>query len=397
MNAPLPAAIAVRELRPDGVRYELPRRLIGRLRFIGLLPMGFGACLCSVAVFWAMQASRGGGFGWVLALFGLPFLYGGCKPMALGLLILAGRCEIELRGGVLRVTERCGLVRWSRRQPADAITRFNVRVSDSAGATALSFLGDLAALDADCGKPKGFLIALGYPREWLHALGDDLASRCNLATPGRVLAPHKLTVETVAEPLRQPKPFAQADNLNQPAGSEVTLEPQVDGFTLHVPPAGVWRSSRFLLIFGVVWCAFCALFTWLMISTKDRMSLLAMPFLAPFWAIGIVMIFVAIKSGRRRATIRATGDRLCITYTGVFRTQTREWSRDEIAAICTGPSGTEINHVPLIELQICPRAGGTFGLLAGRDTAELQWIAAVLRQALGAPPATAADGLRKTG
>ena len=130
------------------------------------------------------------------------------------------------------------------------------------------------------------------------------------------------------------------------------------------------------------------------------MSLLAMPFLALFWAIGLGMVFVAVKSGRRRATIRATGDRLSIAYVGVFRAQTREWSRDEIAAVCAGPSGTEINHVPLIELQVYPRAGGKFGLLAGRDAAELQWIAAVLRQALGAAPsptATAADGLRKTG
>lgn len=388
MNAPLPAAVAVRELMPDGVRYELPRRSIGPWRFIGLLPLGFGAFFSLFAVAWMMLAARGGGwFGWLFALWGLPFFFAGCAPMAMGLFILAGRCGIELRGGALRVTEHAGPFRWTRRQPVDAITRFNVRVADASSATALSFLSNLAALEAACDKPKPFCIALGYPREWLQALGDDLARRCNLATPGRVLAPQKLTVETVTEPLRSPQPLAQEENLNQPAGSNVTLEPQADGFALHVPPTGVWRSNKSLLIFGAAWCAFCALITGPAIVAKDNTILFAMLFLALFWAIGIGMVFVAVKSGRCRATIHATGDRLRIAYVGVFRAQTREWSRDEIAAICAGPSGVEVNHVPLIELQIHPRAGGKFGLLAGRDATELQWIAAVLRQAFSAPSA----------
>ncbi|MCX6909963.1 MAG: hypothetical protein NTY01_18240 [Verrucomicrobia bacterium] len=400
MTAPLPAAIAVRELHGGGARYELPRRSLGLLRFVGLLPLGFGVFFSLFAVVWmAMAASGGGWFGWLFALWGLPFFFAGCAPMAMGLFILAGRCGVELRGGALRVTERAGPFRWTRRQPVDAITRFNVRVADASSATALGFLGSLAALDADCGKPKPFLIAIGYPREWLQALGDDLARRCNLATPGRVLAPQKLTVETVAEPLRPPQPLAQEENLNQPAGSNVTLEPQADGFALHVPPTGVWRSNKFLLIFGAFWCAFCALITGLTIGTKDNTILFAMLFLALFWAIGIGMVFVAVKSGRCRATIHATGDRLRIAYVGVFRAQTREWLRDEIAAICAGPSGIEVNDRPVIELQIHPRTGGKLGLLAGRDVAELQWIAAVLRQAFGASsePPTATGGPRRTG
>ena len=391
MNAPLPAAIVVHELRSGGVRYELPRRSLGPLRFIGLAPLGFGFFFSMFAVSWMMEAARGGGvFGWLFALWGLPFFLAGCTPMAIGMLVLAGRCEIELRDGALRATERAGWVRWSRRLPVDVITRFNVRLSNSAGATVAGLPGDLAALDADCDKPRGFPIAIGYPREWLQALGDHLAGRCNIATPARVLAPHKLDVQTVTEPLRPPESLAQLDNLSQPAGSEVTLEPQADGFTFHVPPTGLWRNNRTFLIFGTAWCAFCALFTGLIITTGDMMSLFIVLFLAVFWAVGIVMVFVAIKSSRCRATIRATGDRLRIAYVGVFRTQTREWPRDEIAAICAGASGMEVNGVPLIELQIHPRAGGKSGFLAGRDAAELQWIAAVLRHALGASPVPAA-------
>ncbi|MCX6899239.1 MAG: hypothetical protein NT105_11100 [Verrucomicrobia bacterium] len=385
MNAPLPAAIAVREvLHGGGARYELPRRPLGSLRFIGLVPLGFGAGFSLFAVIWMIAASLDGNlFGFLFALFGLPFFFAGIPPMAVGLFVLIGRCEIELRDGVLHTTERAGIFRWSRRQPADAIRQFNVRVSDPA--TAPSFLGSLAALDAACGKPKPFLIALGYPREWLQALGNDLARRCNLATPGRVLTADKLTVETVTEPLRQSEPLAQEENLNQPAGSVVTLEPQADGFTLAVPPAGIWRSNKGLVIFGVIWWSVVAAITgWLALFIVGVAGVLAL----------------AARLGRRRATIQATTNRLCIVYVGFLRVRTMEWPRDGLAAICVGPSGVEVNHKPVMELQVHPRAGRKFGLLADRDVAELQWIAAVLRQALGVsptPPVTVAGGPRRNG
>ncbi|MFA6562002.1 MAG: hypothetical protein WCV00_08875 [Verrucomicrobiia bacterium] len=385
MNAPLPAAIVVRELlHGGGVRYELPRRSIGPLRFIGLVPLGFGAGFSLFAVIWMVLASLDGNlFGFLFALFGLPFFFAGIPPMAVGLFVLIGQCEIELRDGVLRTTELAGLIRWSRRQPADAIRQFNVRVTDPA--TAPSFLGSLAALDAACGKPKPFLVALGYPREWLQALGDDLACRCNLATPGRVLAPGKVTVETVVEPMRYGETIAEQNDLNQPAGSNVTLEPQPDGFALTVPPTGIWRDNKALLIFGVIWWAVVAAITGLLVL---------------FFAGVVGVLAVAFRLGQRRATIHAMADRLRIAHVGFFRARTQEWARDELAAICVGPSGVKVNDRPVMELQVHPRAGRKFGLLADRDVAELQWIAAVLRQALGvssAPSPMALDGLRRTG
>jgi hypothetical protein len=398
MNAPLPADIAVRELHGGGVRYEFPRRALGAMRLFGMAPLGAGAFFSLFAVGWMVLAAHGGGFmGWLFALWGVPFFFAGCVPMAIGLFILIGRCDVEMRDGVLRVTERAGLVRWSRRVTVDAVRRMSVRLSNPT--TAPAFLGKLAALDADCGKPKPFLVAVGYPCEWLQAVGDDLARRCSLATSGQVFAPRKLAVETVVMPASQPATLAQEEDLNQPAGSKTTLEPQGDGFMLRVPPVGVWHGQRFLLIFSMVWCAFCALFTVLVAGSWDWEALPTLPVLAIFWAVGVGMMFVAIRSGRCSATIQATGDRLRIAYIGVFRAREQEWSRAELAAICAGPSGMEVNHRPVIELQVFPRAGRKFGLLAGRDVAELQWIAAVLRQALGVPSAlaTAEDGLRRNG
>jgi hypothetical protein len=385
MNPPIPAAITVREvLHGGGARYELPRRPLGPLRWFGLLPLGFGAFICLFAVGWMLAAAAigDGWFGWIFALWGLPFFIGGLSPVAIGLFMLIGRCEIELRDGALHTTERAGPFHWSRRQPVNAVKRFNIRTADSANAPA--FLGGLAALDADCGKPKPFLIAIGYPREWLQALGDDLARCCNLAAPGRVFGAGKLTVETVTEPLRPPQPVAQEEDLNQPAGSNITLEPQADGFTLHVPPAGLWRGNKGLIIFGVIWWAVAAAITGLV----------------TVFVVGIAgVLALAARLGRRQATIHATSDRLRIAYVGFFRSHTLDWPQAGLAAICVGPSGVEVNHKPVLELQIHPLAGRKFGFLADRDAAELQWVAAILRQALGASPTppTAGGGPRKNG
>lgn len=385
MNMPMPAAITVREaLHGGGTRYELPRRPLGPLRWLGLLPLGFGAFFSLFAAGWMLTAaSLGGGWlGWVFALWGVPFFFAGFPPMAIGLAVLIGRCDIELRDGVLHMTERAGFLHGSRRQPVNAIKRFNIRAADAANAP--GFLGALAALDADCGKPKPFLIAIGYPREWLHAVGDDLARHCNLATPGRVLAADKLTVETVTEPLRPPQPVAQEENLNQPAGSTVILEPLADGFMLRVPPAGLWRGNKGLVIFGVIWWAVAAAVTgWFTL-----------------FAVGVAgVLALAARLGGRRATIQATSDLLRIAYVGFFRTHTMDWTREGLVAICVGPSGVEVNHKPVLELQIHPVAGRKFGFLADRDVAELQWIAAVLRQALSvsSTPPTATGGPRRNG
>ena len=54
------------------------------------------------------------------------------------------------------------------------------------------------------------------------------------------------------------------------------------------------------------------------------------------------------------------------------------WNEAEIAAIRCGPSGTEINNMVVMELEIYLEEGREIGRLAGRDEAELRWLAGVL-------------------
>jgi hypothetical protein len=50
--------------------------------------------------------------------------------------------------------------------------------------------------------------------------------------------------------------------------------------------------------------------------------------------------------------------------------------------VVAAPSGISNSAGPVIELQIEALRHRPFGMLAGRDEAELRWLATVLRQAL---------------
>jgi hypothetical protein len=58
------------------------------------------------------------------------------------------------------------------------------------------------------------------------------------------------------------------------------------------------------------------------------------------------------------------------------------WVLDAIQDIRVGPSGTEINNRPVMELQILPVAGKKIGLLWNRPREEQDWVAYLLRNAV---------------
>jgi hypothetical protein len=74
------------------------------------------------------------------------------------------------------------------------------------------------------------------------------------------------------------------------------------------------------------------------------------------------------------------------------RPKRREWPLNEIKTVRVGPSGMEVNDVPVPELQIHGHQDKLFGLLAGRDKQELTWMATVLRQAIKQGPASDSPG-----
>lgn len=104
-------------------------------------------------------------------------------------------------------------------------------------------------------------------------------------------------------------------------------------------------------------------------------------FFGAFWSVGIGLMLAAVNLGRRQAALAVANGRLMIVQTGLFGTKKREWACENLRRIGIGPSGWSVNDVPVLELQIHPHDEKKHGMLAGRETQELAWMATVLRNA----------------
>jgi len=132
----LPSAIAFSAFPGDEVHYRLPQRPLGPIRYLGLLPMAFGLFIASLPilgiVFFLTARPALKGKMLQFAVIGPLVAFGPiCFPLGgfilfKGLLAVAGHTEIAVRAGRLYLTDRCGLLRWTRRRPLDKLRGFRV-------------------------------------------------------------------------------------------------------------------------------------------------------------------------------------------------------------------------------------------------------------------------------
>jgi hypothetical protein len=377
----------------EGVRYQLPLRPLGQYRPFCLILIVFG-------LFFAIIPALGihgfaGGFARVLGIPGIlglvltilsniPFLLAGLAVSAFGLLIMSGRSRIEITSTYLISFEGVGSWGWTRRRPLDSLRRFKVgRMEAKHNEKPITEgpLSDLAILRAEFKDAKSLAMAPGYPRSWLHLVAEDIARR--RPETGDVTDPEaESTKVQVIDEVRQDPDLA--DYPEQPVTSRVQVEQQPNSVVLTVPPLGVWRGSKGLFLFGFLWCAFMAVVTCApLMGGMQGNWLIFMLVGIVFWAFGIAMLLAAINMGHRRAVLAVVDDTVMIYQTGLFRAKRHEWTAKAIDQIRVGPSGMKVNDVPVRELQIHPKEGNKFGLLAGRDVNELRWMATILRRGIG--------------
>jgi hypothetical protein len=373
------------------VSYFLPVRPVGKLSWFGLIPVAFSLLFISVPLKGLFEflhrilTGKGDPGSWFFVLFLSGFVVAGLMPMGLGLLAIWGRCRVDWRGRQLIITDYAGPIRWRRRLPRGTIRKFTVaaggvKVNDQPVTTGpLANLGALTA-EFETGKPR--MVVLGYPRDWLQALAQDLSTRVG-ASGSTEVAPK---VELVDAQANLPE---FADVTDNPANSQVRIEPRVNGLMLVIPPAGLRKGSKGLFAFGIVWCLFMAVFTGVMVFAKGGNSKgppwFVWIFIGGFWLIGASLLAGAINMGRRRAMLLVEHGELRVAQEGLFGAKRWAWRREEIAAIRADASGMAVNDVPIIELQIHPVSGKKAGFFAGRDEQELRWMATELRRALNVP------------
>ncbi len=378
-----------REYVGGNPKFDFPIRPLGWGRLIGVFLVGFGCVFIGGPgkLTWSsIQKLVAHGFdigNLIFALFPLVFVIAGCVPLGIGLLVLFGRCRVEWTDGTLRAAEILGPFRWTRRMPRKPVRKLEVTAATSkSGNAPPKQMENFAGLTAEFEDGSKKVVVLGYPKDWLLAVAQELRSY----VAGGAFAAAKVEV-TVADPT-QDDPAAE-DVFVQPAGSRVQVEESGSNLRLVMPPEGIWRGSKGLFFFGLLWCGFMVLFTSLTVFSAGKkpgdIPTVFWIFIPAFWAIGIGLLLGAINMGRRTARLEVDTSRLCIETRGLFGAKRREWTRADLSAVRADGSGMEVNDRPVIELQIHPRVGKKVGLLAGRNEDELRWIATCLRRALNLP------------
>ena len=192
-------------------------------------------------------------------------------------------------------------------------------------------------------------------------------------------------------PLDQETFNAEIGSAAPPADSRITIERFPDGLTIQLPPAGL-SGAQGLLVVAFAWIAIVGIITAVLAASffggnrqPDKAVWVLPLFLSVFWLVGIGLLLAGLNMARRRAAFAITGGTLMVIQTGLFGSKTRDFEPGDVEAVRVGPSGMEVNDVPVRELQIFDGGAAKFSLLAGRSDAELDWLAAELRQALQVP------------
>ncbi len=393
----------------DGVRFELPRRQLGEFAKFGW----FLVIFCSLAMLFLLAWSSIWlwiGLGLMIeegqllgigvaavSLLGLAGIFFAAKFATLGWLIVGDKtsCQVELNSKYLISNERLGLFNWRRKCRVDSINRLGIE-TDARGQRK-----NLLTISASLGSDKSFLVAPGYPQEILQQVIADVGTQIN-----RQRSPtNQVTVST--------EPHIRAEEIDgsdiagrisnkaqfeteyaQPADSKISVYDYGGTDAFQVPPMGIWKGSKGLLGFALFWNGFMVVFTTVLaiITFSDTPQgnaviqgtqlLFAIAFLALFWTIGIGSLIAAINAGKRSAMIGVADGQLFVERKSMFGTQWLEIPVDQVELIQVGPSGTEINGVPIMELQIQQKNGKDHGLLSQLSNDDLLWIAQELRGSL---------------
>lgn len=409
---------SVVEYALGGRRIVLPRRRLGRARHLGWIAVAFGGFGTLFMTAWMWMPITSGidelreqdPFGWILVLFGCLGLIGmvpalGAFAAGIAILLDATRSVVSVRQGTLRTRELFGVAYWTRRA-ASPVRHLRVKEMNEVKGKARQAHGSWLeasewALVAELEAGKHFVVAAGYPRRLLLNLAQSLSPLIDadiLTSTASTIRAQNSDGNRRSVSSNLPKGHEDTGDqtgdglaIPQPTDSQSTIDRREDGITIAVPAAGVWKGSHGLMSFSVLWnvlmFVFCSAMTWKAVAAdnqNDRPDGIAITVMIVFVAVGVAMSVVAVNMGRRRATLATVHDKVMVGRVSLFGIHTISWSADEIDEIVVGPSGLEMNEVPVMELQIHHRdQRNKFGCLSQLDTNELRWIAAELNQTLG--------------
>ncbi len=380
------SACAFRVIRDfDSVRFAfLPRPgsvVLGAfLVFAGLIVLGF-AVVWNVLL-WRVGVRSGSLVFWPFALFGLIPIVVGVAMVLVGRAIWQGWwwLEVVLQGRTLWRVDCFGPVRIRNRlqlregvQVGTVTDRANVPVQipqAGGGGDSVAF-----SLMVYGGMPDKFTVVWGYPEAVIDAFGRVLTEELNVVARREGWQAVTGWAEGSAMEALPAQP---------PPGSRVEVHDFPDGCLVHVPRLGLIRGTRGFFPFALLWTVLSVGIVVVVLVAGARSS---NP--PPVWLVGLFplagvgMLLVSVHMGYRETWIAIKEDVVGIRQKSPFRKFERRLNRAEIAAVQMGPSGVEVNHRPVMELQFLLRDGRKVGLASQLSEPELLWLAELVRRRLG--------------
>src|SRR5688500_7612767 len=94
----------------------------------------------------------------------------------------------------------------------------------------------------------------------------------------------------------------------RPAETDIEVDDFDDGLTIRVPPVGIWKGARPLLVMGILVCGFLTVFDTFILFAAANIKQgkadglwIMLAFSALFWLLGIFCLLAAVNVGRRKA------------------------------------------------------------------------------------------------
>ncbi|HZU39045.1 MAG TPA: hypothetical protein VFA18_24170 [Gemmataceae bacterium] len=362
---------------PGGVQYRLPRRPTSVSRF-GQLSTVFGLgvgvpllVFAAVEPFAAPMAQAGGP---LAEIFRVIAVLGALHFIALaghGLRLWVGRSEIRFCDGRLAAVERLGPFRFVRWRAVPLIDQVVVIPARSSSAIPPDEQQAPTCLRALCWGRRPFTLARGYPEACLSPLAFEL---------NRHLAEWKLqTIEPMASAKASTAELTRSELPARPAGSLVVVkyDREYAQVTMPKPEVGLHEG---MLVFAALETLGMALFLALILLVGKAQGDIAAAWFAVAFLVGLglTMIGLVIRTFRQQVVLLASPSRLALSSQGLFLRSLRWWPRQTIRGIVARRIGPEYGT-----LSISLVDGREVVLLKERPQAEVDWIAAVLRQPLG--------------
>ena len=400
--AQLPTETRLIQEGVDSFRLVLPRRLLGKYRWLGVAPLVFGLGIGGFFYSWmsgplqhisSADDYASLAFSLIFGLLGLPGLLGGIGLAILGLCVIGERTysELSVNREQLRIIEHFSFLRWSWKQPSADLTNLSIVRGSRAGLDV-----DLGAIRIAVEGRAGLMFAAGYPMSLINPAAENLARLLDQAHVADAFDP-KVRDDNAGDdqtdeadeaddagpenskPSRSPAP--SEPEAIMPAGTKILFTHGGDACAFSVPASGMFRGvALFTLIFSLFFVGFPTAMAVAVISEQTSIGIVF--FLGIFIFIGLAILAYSIKTGTQRVLIAVTPDALAYQQTSLYGTKKRKFSKSEITAIDVGPSGTTVNNKPIPELKVSVRGKGNIGLLQGVKIEELHWIAATLRVTL---------------